>query len=529
MTPSSARPWLSIATISYVLTCSVVFAYALIGILVRPAMFSDSGWGFLVWDSMRRGASFNYVVWPDSADISKDTTSFMTVWSPGQYLFPGLLEKFGASLGLAIVLVTTVFSILGLVGWHALYRAFGFPLRTVAVAVAVIACNRFFSLPFGIYNGGEVLLFGVAPWFVLLVWRFRDIRWSMVPLVFAGIFTVSFAKLSGVIFASATIVGAIFSPNQPWFGRKMIRNVSAAGAAIGIFGLLFYYAWLSKGWTAASSGSELYWSRLLTHTAFAITALWTSSLSIGDLASYVFMNPSREVLQGLDVFYYALFPVTSALFVLLFRRLMKEYADYLRFILITAVAFILAMTSIYVRGGAVSLEERHFRPVALLILVGMIHVFLNFPSWRARAVFASIMGTVAIYGITSYAVHTAADLRRPLGGRGFRHGIATQAALDFIKTIDIAASDGSRPLLLVTSPEIGLEPRNARIISNHADFQSADELRGEVHGRVFRIYILVQTRLIANGKADIILRSFVDYPVDGWEKISLGDFSCFVQ
>ena len=34
---------------------------------------------------------------------------------------------------------------------------------------------------------------------------------------------------------------------------------------------------------------------------------------------------------------------------------------------------------------------------------------------------------------------------------------------------------------------------------------------------------------LANGKADAILRSFVDYPIDGWTMVPLGDLVCFYQ
>src|SRR4029079_12032258 len=111
---------------------------------------------------------------------------FMTTWSPGQHLLPGVLENMGFSLGVALAIVATVFSVLGLVGWFALYRAFAFDARIAMIALLIVACSRFFSLPFSIYNGGEVLLFGTAPWFMLLAWKLRDFRWYAVPALLAG-------------------------------------------------------------------------------------------------------------------------------------------------------------------------------------------------------------------------------------------------------------------------------------------------------------------------------------------------------
>ena len=115
-----------------------------------------------MWDA-RHERPFNEMAEPDTRDLSTVTGTFMAAWSPGQYLLPGLLEEAGLSLGVAIVVAVTVFSVLGLWGWLTLYTAFGFPLRTSAIALAIVAGTRHFSFPFGIYVGGEPLLFGVAP------------------------------------------------------------------------------------------------------------------------------------------------------------------------------------------------------------------------------------------------------------------------------------------------------------------------------------------------------------------------------
>jgi hypothetical protein len=70
--------------------------------------------------------------------------------------------------------------------------------------------------------------------------------------------------------------------------------------------------------------------------------------------------------------------------------------------------------------------------------------------------------------------------------------------------------------------------RNVRVMSNHADFQSADELeQSRLQGRVPRLYVIVQERLVRSGKAEKMLRSFVDYPIDKWRATPLGNFVSF--
>ena len=59
--------------------------------LIAPSINDDSAMGFLVLRSMMlEGSGFNHVLSPDPTDISHNTASFMTHWTPGQWLIPGL-------------------------------------------------------------------------------------------------------------------------------------------------------------------------------------------------------------------------------------------------------------------------------------------------------------------------------------------------------------------------------------------------------------------------------------------------------
>ena len=79
----------------------VTLVYTVLGAIVRPAMYSDSGWGFLGW-YLGQGLPFNTVPFIDRADLSRDIPGFASWWTPGQHLLPGLLERAGLELGLAM-------------------------------------------------------------------------------------------------------------------------------------------------------------------------------------------------------------------------------------------------------------------------------------------------------------------------------------------------------------------------------------------------------------------------------------------
>jgi hypothetical protein len=159
---------------------------------------------------------------------------------------------------------------------------------------------------------------------------------------------------------------------------------------------------------------------------------------------------------------------------------------------------------------------------------GIIHSVVGAPSRIPRLLFGAVAILACTYGIGSQVVHVMDNAKRPLGNRGFRHWIANPEALDYIHRVDMPTVDRRATLIYVTSPEIGLEVRYSRMMANHADFQSADYLRQvRLEGRVPHLHVIVQKRLVDNGKADIMLKSFTDYRADRWQRIPLGDFVAF--
>lgn len=105
-----------------------MLAYTIVNAVVRPVIWSDSGWGLLAWD-LRHGLPWNHWASPDPQEIGRDISTFMSTWSPGQHVVPGVLQALGLSLGHAVIATHAIFSVAGLIGWFMLYRAFGFARR----------------------------------------------------------------------------------------------------------------------------------------------------------------------------------------------------------------------------------------------------------------------------------------------------------------------------------------------------------------------------------------------------------------
>lgn len=506
---------------------AIVAVYTVVNAIVRPVIWSDSGWGLLWWEG-RDGLPFNYTYIPSHNDIARNMVMFMAEWSPGQHVLPAMVESLGLDLGLSVIVVVGLSSVFGLWGWYVLYRAFGFSATTSAVSVTLVVLSRHFSAPFGIYVGGEVLIFAVAPWFLWMVWRWRDLRAAVIAPFVAGTVVMFFAKLSGMIVACAAFGAAVLCTGEGWFTARTIRRGMVSFAAIVVVGIVFYFAWYSHGWTAVSSFEGFSWTGLLSAIVFVVASNWTAALSFGDLGNLIFLHPGRQVFATPVPIAFAVAPVAVLTALFLWHRLRDRHADYLRFAFYTAAAYGAVMALIWSNGAPIGIEERYFRTTSMLFLVGVVQCFFDPSSKPLRAAMLAVVALSSVYGLGSQVVHLKDNVARPMSLRGFRQSAANRAVMDFIHAIDVPKPDAGSTLIYVPSPEIGLDVRRVRVMAIHADFIPAKELAKIVyHGRVPNLYVIVPDKLLADGKAELLVRSFVDYPRDHWHRKSLDGFTCF--
>lgn len=520
-----------VATVLYVLTGSIVLAYTVSSAIVGPSMYSDQGTGFLVLEVMKRGGPFNVLPVPDPADISRDIDFFVAWWSPGQYLVPGFFLAFGLDLGQAITLTVALCSVLGLVGLHYLYRSWGFPPLSIAITLLVLAGSRLFSHQFAYYGGGEIILFALTPWFLLLLFRMRDFSPGEALCIFAAITVLTVAKLSGLVLAVASIAALQFvdlRANRP--GK--IRRLMTAGVVLAIFGIAFKLLWLSRGETPTShSLAVLSPERLLTHAIPSFIAGFTSILSIGDLMAATLMHPQygTGIITTRGPFYLVLAIPVAFLAFFVGRQISRSHPAYFQFAAALTIIFALIMTAVFMRGGEVSLEDRHFRQIGLVLAIGVVHAVLG---WRLP--FKLAAGGLALillaYGATTFVVKLQRHIASGKSTQGFRHMVVSPQAVDFIRK-NLAVPPNGTSLLVVPSAEVGLEFPRRRILEIPAGFRSPDELRTRYayRGRVDTLGVLVQTEDVANGKAALVLAAFKDYPLNGWTVTPLGNITYYSQ
>ena|ERR1700748_742366 len=170
----------------------VLFALIIVlGILLfisPPSVFPDPANGFQVMRCMEMGGKFNIMITPNQDDFSKNNLTYLTWWSPGQYLVPYVFKQlFGFNTGQASAVTITLCQLLGLTGFYAFFKKAGFTSTIAVISVLFIACQQFFVVPYVFYNGGEILFFAFTGWFLYGCTALKATGWHLLLFVlFAG-------------------------------------------------------------------------------------------------------------------------------------------------------------------------------------------------------------------------------------------------------------------------------------------------------------------------------------------------------
>ena len=529
------------ATVLAFILCGLL---TLSGLLVPPSLSQDPSQGTMEWRTLVAGGPINSIITPDPADISRDRAMLVTWWSPGQYLMPGIFTLLGIRLGTAFTITVGVSLLICLLGWIQVAKHFALSPRTATLAVLFIATFRYSTLPFGLYNGGEILLQGITPWLILAGCAVPSMRpaWAAV-LACLAVWIAFFTKLTGVMVASAVLLAAGVE------ALVRLRRITAGmvGGAVGASLALgsLYVVWFSRGATPANGTG---WSFRFGDVFFALAAPWGAGISWGDILAALLR---RSVLHG-EVATFDARPITggdpSAIVwfflppVLVFAtvilkgwHLRANDANLSRLLMITACFYTvcaLAMSAIYLKGGDVNFEDRHLRAAGTLIFVCVLAVVGRLPQKSVHRFTVGILSVfMALYGGISLAYRAWSTKQREIDRYSrTRQPIVDRQAIEFAKVA--FAREGRDSVFVLPSAEIAcVFLPGARILSNLIEFESeatvsARTYRGRVRGR---LYVIMPTRIAQSVKGTLLLKEFIDYPLDAWEKHSFGSSTVFVQ
>jgi hypothetical protein len=513
---------------------ALIAALAICGVLggislsVPPFIDWDSGFGFLAWRGTLLGAA-NSIIAPDPENIARDTVSFLTVWSPGQYLAPGGISLLGVPLGVAMTGTVALALLASLVGWVMVVRAFARRTSLPLLVVVLVGSFHYSTHAFSTYHGGEILLQAATPWLVLAAYRVPEM--DAIPagwLAAVAVFLAFLAKLTGLIVAAAALVaGSVVSLA---FGRRITHGM--IGGALGALAALaiLYVAFLSRGPTAASETS---WSIPFYSIAFASLVPWVAGLSWSDPIGLIIFAPTNFFYMPTAFLAFLLPPaLLASSLVLLWRPQTINEKKFRLFSLwfygIMAGVFIL----LFIRGGAISLEERHFRSAGTVLFVCALMSALaaGAPGWT-KGLFLVLCALMALYGLGSFSYHELTTVRGQFldSPSWTNQRIFDAAAVDFAR--EVYAREGRDALFVLPSYQIAVTlPVNARIIVIDLNWEAESKIAGRYSGRVpGHVFVLMPNTISDTSKGRALLSAFKDYASNAWERKTFAAMSVFFQ
>jgi hypothetical protein len=212
----------------------------------------DSIEGFLTYKQALLSGTLNFWSEVSPSDVNLDHLRFGGYWSPGQWFYPGILNYlFHLKLGTAAIIVTISCMISGTVGFYRVGRYFNFSADTCLYSLILIFCSYTFYYSLIVYQGGEILSFGIFPWFVYYVLSAKKPSLRNLVIIAVLYFLCFVAKFTLLIYCPIVIGFKIVEPTlRKYFaGEKSFSsnsNVLWYALPIIAVSIPLYYFFLSK-------------------------------------------------------------------------------------------------------------------------------------------------------------------------------------------------------------------------------------------------------------------------------------------
>jgi len=491
--------------------------------LAPPVIAHDSIIGFETWRSMQEGAGWNQIVAPDPTDLSRTTSGFLAWWSPGQYLPAGWLMRCGLPLGTAVLLTAFVGSCSLAFGLWRLCLALGTTRRAAELAAlaAVVTWHTLYA--FGMFNGGEVALIAVWPWIVLGAWRLRGRpavqTWVLPLLLVAG----SYAKLSFSLYAAGLLAFLWWEAarERRWAWRPLVREGARLALAGAIYLALWSWLHLSRGDTPMrAAGATASLGSLL---GFAFSAPWFAALGVGSLAGRWFATQGLAGDASWDTVRLPLLcggAVGGASYIYLLchrERLMRLAGT-------VSLIAVLLLVALKVRGGTISLEDRHLRPAGVLLLAVCACWATGPRAWPRRCAATALVLAMA-FGLGA-AVQRIGNLRRSAVRADNRISVldVDRSSLRLLEQVD-------RPGRIIYLQNMNLVPavQHAHVLlPDEAAHPAAWYAAHPIFGRAPSLVLVLAGRDAADGIDAAVRARFRDYRESDWRQIGRGTWDFWI-
>ena len=481
-----------------------------------PSVFPDASHGFQVMRSMEMGGGFNRLVVPSQDDINKNTSQFLTWWSPGQYLVPYGIKLLGFDTGHAIALAISLLELSGLLGLYLFFKKIGFTPITAAISLMFISCQQAFLTPYIFYNGGEILLFGYAGWFLYGCVTIEKVDWKLLLFVLLTGWLGFFCKSSFLWMYVAGML-CLWLRVSAIQTRVTIPHLIRNGVWITVPAVIslacIYIFFLSKGENpaAVSTGMTLN----LQTFSFPLGAPLISDFSVDELMHgllFPTFSPYLSPVHTLIVL--ALLAVVSVLLIALIVYYVPKNS-YRLFVLVFYTVSIVFFTTVYLRQLNISYESRHFRIIGLLVAPGIVYLIS-----RLRPAYWVVFGALCMllialnysFFVKAYFFNKNISAR---GNSGIAQEFVSQPALDTILKLD---RNNHNAIFVFLSADLPLEIMHNRVITVDPPLTGPVDYDDYLYsGHAGPLYLLLPAKNLA--KAQMFIKFFPDYKFSTMQRL----------
>ncbi len=369
----------------------------------RPLVPStDSSFGFLAYKGSQYFHAFNVVQVIPTEDIGKINPVFESWWSPGQWIFPGILNFFfGLKLGMASIWITLAALISGLIGYSKVFAYYKFPHRIIQFSLLVIFSGSTLYWSFVVYQGGEVLEFGIFPWFLFYIIRIRKLSFGALFWVTLLFLLCFIGKTTLILYCSFALLAKSWQMNgtDPGNGFKWKNWILLFPA---IFSLIFIWIFfLSLGpRPVLIHHFDPFPQAVLVPLSSPISSI----VSIQQWAQRIdgFLTGHSDRLQRGGLILNAIYLLLAGLVFFIFRLLkrMREIdTGYLNMLFILYCGLLAFFIFAYLFHANIDLSSRHFKLMGYFFVPGLLSALHR--KWRPTILEGLILllGLVAILDI----------------------------------------------------------------------------------------------------------------------------------
>ncbi|MDO3627478.1 hypothetical protein [Mucilaginibacter sp. BT774] len=497
---------------------TLVVILGILSFVAPPSLFPDPANGFLVMRSMEMGGKFNMMVTPDQDDFSKNTSEFLTWWSPGQYLVPYAFKLlFSVNSGQASALTVLLCQLLGLAGFYVFFKKVGFTPFIAALSMLFIACQQFFVVPYVFYNGGEILSFAFTGWFLYGCVAFKGASWQMLLFILLSGWVGFFCKSSTMwVYAAGLLFMWIRLSSATALTGWIKNGIWIAIPAIVAMGTIYVF-FLSKGQNPASASAGL--KLTLKTFAFPLASPLLSGFSIDDISHGLIYHTGKAIFNDWQATVILILLAISSLW--LVRGILKKIPDqnYRLLMIIFYTASFIFFSYVYLMQKAISYEARHFRVIGLLVIPGAIYLFSQLKSPYRHLlciVWAGIAFTSIFYLVKGYLYNKNKSAH---GVSGIAQQTIDQTALNKVIAIDQRVRNAT---FVFVNKELGLEIQHNRTLGLEpiGEDLKIDMNDYQYDGHAGPLYIILPDNY-AGPKEKFLLKSFPNYK--GWYGSMLSD------